>query len=127
MAGRRASLLFGVPLVALDPQCGWVDGVPAGYGFGQMKTGASGAGGHPGGDVDEFAAGLVRRDGVQEFGVHGGEDAWCRRVSNSVGCPSVAFGFGSGVRRTTRRPVICSAYAEEKADLPHCARPRGRV
>ena len=54
-----------------------------------------------------LAMGLVRRDRIQGAG---GEEAWNRWVSNSVGWPSVSFGFNSGIRRTTRRPGICSTF-----------------
>src|SRR5829696_8103469 len=36
--------------------------------------------------------------------------AWKRQVSNSVSWPSLVLGFSSGMRRTTRRPVIWSAF-----------------
>src|SRR3954466_3246098 len=38
------------------------------------------------------------------------KNAWKRQVSNSVSWPSLVFGFSSGMRRTIRRPVICSAF-----------------
>lgn len=41
------------------------------------------------------------------------KNAWKRCVSNNVGWPSAAFGFSSGIRRTTRRPVIRSAFLRE--------------
>jgi hypothetical protein len=41
------------------------------------------------------------------------KNAWCRWVSNNVGCPSLALRFSSGMRRTTNRPVICSVFLRE--------------
>ena len=36
--------------------------------------------------------------------------AWKRQVSNKVACPAPAFGFRSGIRRTTSRPGTWSAF-----------------
>jgi hypothetical protein len=56
------------------------------------------------------AVGLVGGDRVE---VAGGEEAWKHHRSNRAAWPGLAGGLGSGIRRTTSRPAICSAGLRE--------------
>ena len=57
-----------------------------------------------------LAMGLIGRHGIQ---IAYGEERGKRCVSKRVGCPSPAFWFSSGIRRTTRRPSIRSDFLRE--------------
>jgi hypothetical protein len=60
-----------------------------------------------------FPVDLVRRDGVQDRSVHGGEERVVPVGFEKGGLSAAGFRFSSGMRRTTRRPVICSACLRE--------------